>query len=78
MEQVLLIKWTFDQARALRAMTWRNSEQGIGFNFTGKGKHEGTGENIAHFIAAFAYGNGKIAAEQYHGRINAEKFSPFA
>ena len=28
-------------------------------------------------MAAIAYGKGVIAAEQYHGRINAEKFSSF-
>ena len=67
----------FDQARASRAMAWRKPGQGFDFGFTGKGSHEGTGGTVAHFMAAIAYGKGVIAAEQYHGRINAEKFSSF-
>ena len=67
----------FDQARAPRAMAWRKPGQGFDFGFTEKGSHEGTGGNIAHFMAAIAYGKGVIAAEQYHGRINAEKCSLF-
>ena len=67
----------FDQARAPRAMAWRKPGQGFDFGFTGKGSHEGTGGTVAHFMAAIAYGKGVIAAEQYHGRINAEKFSSF-
>ena len=67
----------FDQARASRAMAWRKPGQGFDFSFTGKGSHEGTGGTVAHFMAATAYGKGVIAAEQYHGRINAEKFSSF-
>ena len=67
----------FDQTRAPRAMVWRKPGQGFDFSFTGKGSHEGTGGTVAHFMAAIAYGKGVIAAEQYHGRINAEKFSSF-
>ena len=67
----------FDQARAPRDMAWRKPGQGFDFGFTGKGSHEGTGGTVAHFMAAIAYGKGVIAAEQYHGRINAEKFSSF-
>ena len=65
----------FEQARAPRAMAWRNPGQGFDFGFTGKGSHEGTGGTVAHFTAAVAYGKGVFAAEQYHGRINAEKCS---
>ena len=67
----------FDQARAVRAMAWRKSGQGFDFSFTGKGSHEGTGRTVAHFMTAIAYRKGVIAAEQYHGRINNEKFSSF-
>ena len=67
----------FDQARAPRAMAWRKAGQGFDFGFTGKGSHEGTGGSVAQSMAAIAYGKGVIAAEQYHGRINAEKFSSF-
>ena len=67
----------FDQARAPRAMASRKPGQGFDFGFTGKGSHEGTGGTVAHFMAAIVYGKGVIAAEQYHGRINAEKFSSF-
>ena len=67
----------FDQARASRAMTWRKPGQGFDFGFTGKESHEGTGGTVAHFMAEIAYGKGVIAAEQYHGRINVEKFPSF-
>ena len=68
---------SFDQARAPRAMTWRKPGKGFDFGFTGKGSHETTGGTVADFMAAIAYGKGVIAAEQYHGRINVEKFSSF-
>ena len=58
-------------------MAWRKSGQGFDFGFTGKGSNEGTGETVAHSMAAIAYGKGAIAAEQYHGRINAGTFSSF-
>ena len=67
----------FDQATAPRAMAWGKPGRGFDFGFTGKGSHAGTGETVAHFMAAIAYGKGVIAAEQYHGRMNAEKFSSF-
>ena len=67
----------FDQARARRAMMWRKPGQGLDFGFTAKGSHEETGESMAHFMAAIAYGKGVIAAEQYFGRINADTFSSF-
>ena len=68
----------FDQVRAPRTMAWRKSGQGFDFGFTGKGSYEGTGWNVAHFMAAIAYGKGVIAGEQYNVRINAETFSSFA
>ena len=55
----------FDLARAPRAMVWRKPGQGLGFGFTAKGSHKGTGGSVAHFMAAIAYGKGVIAAEQY-------------
>ena len=67
----------FDHARAPRAMAWRKPGQGFDFSFTGKGSHEGTGGTVAHFMAAIAYGKGVTAADQYHGRMNAKKFSSF-
>ena len=67
----------FDQARAPRAMAWRKPGQGFDFGFTGKGSHEGTGGNVAHFMSAIAYGKGVIAAEEYHRRINSKTFSSF-
>ena len=42
----------FDQARAPRAIAWRKPGQGFDFCFTGKGSHEDTGGNVAHFMAA--------------------------
>ena len=33
--------------------------------------------NVAHFMIAVAYGKNAIAAEPYHGRINAEMVSSF-
>ena len=43
-------------------MAWGKPAQGFDFGFTGKWIQEGTGKGV-------------IAAEQYHGRTNAEKFS---
>ena len=66
----------FDQARAPRIMVWRKSGRGLYFNFIGKGSHQGTGRSV-HFMAAIAYGNGVVPAEQYFGRINADTLSSF-
>ena len=46
----------FDQARALQDMAWRKPVQGFGFALIGKGSHEDTGWNFAHFMAAVVYG----------------------
>ena len=54
-------------------MAWRRPDQRLDFGFTAKGSHERTGGIVAHIMAAIAYGKGVIPAEQYHGRINAEK-----
>ena len=67
----------FDQVRAPRAMVWRNPGQRLGFGFTAKGSHVGTGGSVAHFMAAIAYGKGVISAKHYFGRINADTFSSF-
>ena len=67
----------FDQVRALKSIAWRRPDQGLDFGYTANWSHEETGRSVAHFMAAIAYGKGLIGAEQYHGRINAEKFSSF-
>ena len=67
----------FDQARTPGAIAWRKPGQGFDFGFSGKGSHEGTGRNVVHFMAEIVYGNGVIAAAQYHRRINAKTFSSF-
>lgn len=67
----------FDQARAPWAMAWGKPRQGFDFSFTGKGSHEGTVETVSHFTTAIDYEKGVTAAKQYHGRINAERFSLF-
>ena len=67
----------FDQARAPRAMVWRKHGQGLDFGFTAKGSDKETGGSVAHFMAAIAYEKGVIAAEQYFGRINTDRFSSF-
>ena len=77
MEQVLLIRWTLLTKSELQELWPGESqpEKGFDFGFFGKGSHKGTGETVAYFMTAIAYGKGVIAAEQYHRRINAEKFS---
>ena len=45
-------------------MAWKRPDLGLSFGFNS-------------FLAAIAYGKGVNAAEQYHGRINAEEFSSF-
>ena len=44
----------FDQARATKAMAWRRPDQDLGFRYTAKGSHEGTGGSFAHFMAGIA------------------------
>lgn len=67
----------FDQARAPRSMAWRKPHDGLTFERTARGSHEGTGGRVAHFICAIAYNRGMILADQYDGRMNGEKFAAF-
>ena len=78
MEQVLLIRRTLLTKSELQQLWPGESQpgQGFDFGFFGKGSHKGTGGTVAYFMTAIAYGKGVTAAEQYHGRINTEKFSP--
>ena len=67
----------FDQAMAPRTMAWRKRGDGLSFQQTARGSHEGTGGRVAHFICAIAYGRGFILAQQYDGHLNGQKFADF-
>ena len=58
-------------------MTWRKASDGLSFNKTSKGSHEGSGGRTAHFIVAIAFNKGVILAEQYEGNLNGQKFADF-
>ena len=49
----------------------------IWFQFHWKRKSRRHRGKVAHFMQAIACGKGLITVEQYHGRINAERFSSF-
>ena len=49
----------------------RKPGQEFDFSFTQKGSQEDTKGNVSHFVAAITYVKDVIAAEQYHGRVNA-------
>ena len=65
----------FDKARALRAIVWKKSVQGLDVCVIAKGSYEETGR--WHFMAAISYGKWVTAAEQYFGKNNADTFSSF-
>ena len=67
----------FKRARTPKAMAWKRPGQGFDFGFTGKGSQKDTGGTVAQFMTVIAYGKGESGAEQYHGRINAKRFSSF-
>lgn len=67
----------FNQALAPRSMAWRRPNDGLNFERTTKGSHEGSGGQVAHFLVAIAHGKGVILAEQYEGKLNGEKFADF-
>ena len=66
-----------DQSLAPRTMAWRKASDGLSFNQTSKGSHEGSGGRTAHFIVAIAFNKGVILAEQYEGNLNGQKFADF-
>ena len=66
-----------DQARAPRTMAWRKPSDGLQFQFTAKGSHEGSGGSVAHFMVAIAYGKGVVLAEQYSGHLNGQICADF-
>ena len=66
-----------DQSLTPRTMTWRKASDGLSFNKTSKGSHEGSGGRTAHFIVAIAFNKGVILAEQYEGNLNGQKFADF-
>lgn len=65
----------YDQARAPRSMGWRRPSDGLSFERTARGSHEGTGGRVAHFMCAMAYEKGMILSHQYTGRLNGEEFA---
>ena len=67
----------FDQAKAPRTMAWRRPNDGLDFERTAKGTHEGSGGRVAHFFCAISYAGGMVLAEQYMGRLNGDRFSAF-
>ena len=66
-----------DQALAPRTMAWRRPADGLSFQQTSKGSHEGSCGKTAHFFVAIAYKKGVILAEQYEGQLNGQKFAEF-
>ncbi len=66
-----------DQALAPRTMAWRKPSDGLSYNQTSKGSHEGSGGRTANFFVAIAYNKGVMLAEQYEGQLNGQKFADF-
>jgi len=66
-----------DQALAPRTMAWRKPADGLSFQQTAKGSHEGSGGRVANFFVAIAYQKGVILAEQYEGQLNGKRFAEF-
>ena len=66
-----------DQALAPRTMAWRRPADGLSFQQTSKGSHEGCGGKTANFFVAIAYKKGVILAEQYEGQLNGQSFAEF-
>ena len=69
--------YPLDQARAPRAMAWRKPGQRFYFSLTAKDVMKAQ-ERMLLTLWQQLHMERVIAAEQYHGRINAEKFSSFA
>ena len=67
----------YDQAMSPKTMTWRRPHDGLSFERTAKGSHEGTGGRVAHLLCAIAHNKGMILAEQYEGRPNWNEFAKF-
>jgi len=65
----------YDQAKAPRSMVWRRPRDGLTFERTARGSHEGTGGRVARFMCAMAYKKGMILSHQYMGRMDGECFA---
>ena len=66
-----------NQSLAPRTMAWRRPRDGLSYNQTAKGSHEGSGVRTANFLVAVAYKRGVLCAEQYHGQLNGQTFADF-
>ena len=66
-----------DQAKSRRSMVWRKRSEGLGLQCTSKGKKEGTGGRMAHFVVCIAYNKGVMLCEQYTKRFTGEYFASF-
>lgn len=64
-----------DHARTLRTRTWRKKKEGCVRGCTAKGKKEGVGGRMVHFMVAIAWGKGIVKAIPYDGPINGAKFA---
>ena len=66
-----------DQALAPRTMAWRRPADGLSFQQTAKGLHEGSGGRTANFFVAIAYQKGVILAKLYEGQLDGKRFAEF-
>ena len=64
-------------ARRSSGMTWRKRREGESFGCTGKGKKEGSGGRVVHFMVAISYNNGVVLCEQMTEQMNGSSFANF-
>ena len=66
-----------DQARCSKSKAWRKRSEGLSPLCTAKGKKEGSGGKVAHFIVAIAYKKGVVLCEQYEETFTGSYFASF-
>ena len=63
------------QVRTKRTRTWMRKDETLSLHCTSKGRKEGVGGKMAHFMVAMAYGKGVVGCHQYHDNLNGEMFA---
>ena len=64
----------YDQARAVKSLTWRTRNEWLALYCTSKGKKAGVKGKVVLFFVAIAYKKGVICCDKYTQRLNVEFF----
>ena len=67
----------YDQAQAVKSLTWKTRNGGLALYCTSKGKKADVQGKVVHFFVAIAYKKGVICCDKYTQRLNGDFFASY-